>query len=536
MTALGRTAEDGRGRAAASSPVRPSTRLRPSAARAIAALAIAAASGVVASPAHAAEPEITADTTAQFYEVRSPSGATVLARRRFLTTLGVAAYDLHDRAGAPSGEALGPDLSFRARLRYDADYGTLGPEVDAATAGAFVPGFSRGPVDLMYGYVEGRRYLGGFFGFKLGRQYVTDALGWWSFDGGSARVTTPYFVAAELYGGLEVRGGFPLSTGRFERDGIARGDRTGYDPTLWPTFQPQGVAPAFGAALESTGVSWLHGRLTYRRVQSTGASNVSMFASGLREPVAFAGSRVSQERLGWAMDASLPDVGGVKAGLVHDLYLGKLTGLYGSVDAYLSKRVTASLDFDHYRPSFDADSIWNVFMAMPMNDLAARGMWQATDRLAVAGGVHGRMFEQQTETAAPNASPSVLGNYYPDAAFSPKELVLGADASARWRFGEGSLGLRSVVDTSRTGRRLGADVFGERVLETRYVFTGRVGAWAWDDRLRDDRHAASLGWAGGVGYRFSPRSQALVEAEHNVNRLSGQRFRLMLWLTVAVTK
>jgi hypothetical protein len=30
-----------------------------------------------------------------------------------------------------------------------------------------------------------------------------------------------------------------------------------------------------------------------------------------------------------------------------------------------------------------------------------------------------------------------------------------------------------------------------------------------------------------------PRSQAMVEWEHDMNRLVGQRFRLMLWLTLA---
>ena len=135
----------------------------------------------------------------------------MLARRRLTTTLGVAVYDLLGKAEDPRS----PTLTFRARLRYDADYGGRAEETAIARPDRFVPGFSRGPVDLMYGYVEGRRLFGGFFGFKLGRQYTTDALGWWSFDGGSVRVTTPAYFAVEALGGLEVRGGMPLSTPRF---------------------------------------------------------------------------------------------------------------------------------------------------------------------------------------------------------------------------------------------------------------------------------------------------------------------------------
>src|SRR5215472_6781502 len=215
---------------------------------------------VVAPNAYALDLEVTSDDAAQFYDVRSPTGETVLSRRRLLGTLGVSAYDLLD---APPGDPRAPNLSIRARLRYDADYGASGATVDPNNYDGFVPGFARGPVDLMYAYVEGRRFFKGWLGFKLGRQYITDPLGWWCFDGGEASVTTPYFVKGEVYGGFEQRGGLLLSTPRFERDGIWRGNRSNFDPTvgdLYPSFQPAALAPAFGAALESTGVPWIHGR------------------------------------------------------------------------------------------------------------------------------------------------------------------------------------------------------------------------------------------------------------------------------------
>ncbi|HEX7603353.1 MAG TPA: hypothetical protein VF316_17160, partial [Polyangiaceae bacterium] len=196
-----------------------------------------------AASARATEGEITADTTAQFYDVRGPTGQTTLLRRRLTSTLGVTAYDLLPRP-KEAGQELLPDLSFRARLRYDADYGASSEEANSAATDVFVPGFSRGPVDLMYAYVEGRRLLHGVLGFKLGRQYQIDPLGYWSFDGASVRLTTPVFVAVEAYGGLEVRGGLPLSgpIGRYERDGVWRGDRDGFAPTAYSSFQQAAVA------------------------------------------------------------------------------------------------------------------------------------------------------------------------------------------------------------------------------------------------------------------------------------------------------
>jgi len=167
-----------------------------------AALGAAAVVTLFSSRSLAWEGEITSDSTMQIYDVRSPTGIPVLMRTRFTSTLGVAVYDLLETP-KQAGQENKPDLTFRARMRYDADYGAAVEEATQTVTDRYVPGFSRGPVDLMYAYVEGRRFLKGVLGFKVGRQYVTDALGWWSFDGGQVRVTTPAYFALEAYGGLE---------------------------------------------------------------------------------------------------------------------------------------------------------------------------------------------------------------------------------------------------------------------------------------------------------------------------------------------
>src|SRR5437899_1178747 len=81
--------------------------------------------------ASALEPEVTSDTAVQFYDVRSPTGENVISRRRLTTTLGVSVYDLYDTPSDPTG----PTLSFRARMRYDADYGGAGAETDPTSRG-----------------------------------------------------------------------------------------------------------------------------------------------------------------------------------------------------------------------------------------------------------------------------------------------------------------------------------------------------------------------------------------------------------------
>lgn len=489
--------------------------------------------------------EFTSDSAGQFYDVRSPTGETVLARRRFTTTLGLGVGDLLNTA---PGDPKAPQLGLRLRLRYDADYGASPATSDPGQLGSLVPGYSPGLVDLMYAYVEGRRFLGGVLGFKAGRQYVTDVLGWWSFDGGEVSVTTPYYLRAEVYGGFEQRGGFPFSTSRFESDGIWRGNRTDYSSSTYAAFQPAGVAPAIGVALESMGVTWIHGRLTYRRVYDTDESNTTEFASGVfQTPPPYSAGRISSERLGYAVDATWSALGGAKAGVVYDLYRSEITSAYASLDAYLGKRVTLSADYDYYLPSFDGDSIWNFFGAEPRSNLDLRANANLDDRLSLAGTARMRIFTVQTEAFDANAGSSyspattscpaglglVCGTVYPS---SPHPFDEGGDLSARWRTPSTRFALRGSADFGQEGNREGADLSGEHVFEARYVVGARAGVWHWKDDLRAARETTSLQYVANLGYRFMPRCQGSVEWEHDMSGLAGQRFRLMFLLSLGFGK
>lgn len=475
-----------------------------------------------AASASAMDAEVTSDTTAQFYEVRSPTGQTVLSRRRLTTTLGAAAYDILPRP-REVGQELLPDLSVRIRLRYDADYGADAAETDPTSPGRWVPGFSRGPVDLMYGYVEGRRFFKGLVGFKLGRQYIADSLGWWSFDGGLLRVTTPAFVAIDGYGGFEVRGGMPLSPSadRWSRGGMWRGDRSNVDPALWPSFQPIDLAPAFGAAVETQGVHGLHGRVSYRRVYNTGASNTAQFAGAPSTPAAYDGVRTSQERLGTSLTASHPRVGALQGGLQYDFYANRFTNLYAGAEVYVHKRLTVGADYDYFRPSYDADSIFNFFGAEPTHTLAARADVDL-DKLHLAASTLARAYET---AANPTYGSTATATY-----------AGGFVLSGRYRTGPMTIGARSDVQAGDGGRRGGGDVYAERTLYTHTVATVRLGGWDWKDTLRPERSAFNFGYVLGLGYKFFQGSQAMIEWQHDANRLSGQRVRVMFWLALGVVR
>ncbi len=491
-------------------------------------LLFAVAAVCVPQIAHALEPEMTSDTTLQFYDTRSPSGATVVPRRRFVTMLGVAGYDLEGTHPKPGGR----ELFFRARLRLTGDAGVDGAETDPRNLARFVPGVAVAPVDLMYAYVEGRRYLGGILGFRGGRQYSYDALGYWSFDGALVRVGSPIGLSLEGYGGLEVRGGLPLSSPRFERDGIWRGTRTGLDPNAWQALQDPALAPAYGANLEWSRGLDVHAKLSYRRVDSTGTVRADAF-----QPRATAqlvqNARISSERIAGAADARIGRFGSVRAGAVYDLVLTAPTSFYGTLDVFAAKTVTVSVDYDYLRPSFDADSIWSYFIAYPSYDSGVRTTWSPGRHWSFTAGTHARaLFEPTLEPSKNTTTTDTRGtSITPD---SDTRWNGGGSFAVRYSYDTGRYGFRADTTQGPEGHRSGGDLFAERTIDSRYLLSGRVSLYDFENRNRPDRSALSWGMVGGVGYLLNPRARTMLEIEDNVSSTYGQRWRVVASLGLAI--
>ncbi|WP_437580332.1 hypothetical protein [Sorangium sp. So ce887] len=514
--------------------------------------------------AAAADFEVESSTGVQAYEVASPWGATNIERRRLLQTLGLAVYNL--QGDSLPGEA---DYSATVRLRLDADFGVnghlegaqQGGETDYSVAGGsrYIPGLREAPLDLMYAYVEGRNVASGWLGFRVGRQYVSDVLGWWSFDGALLRVTTPYYVQIEAYGGLEQRGGLPLSTSRFEQQGIWRGNHRGFgdDRTLpgsaadYPSYQEAQIAPAFGVALESAGPSFVHGRLTYRRVYNMGPSITQQFPDRDGNVQTTDGSRISQDRLGYAADVNVPAIGGLKGGVTYDLYNQLVGSFFGGLEVYAGSRVTLGADVDYFVPTFDADSIWNWFTHDPITTITGRAAVDITREVDVAASGGTRMWiaegnpeefgagqcrEAQlgpdcvgTTTLDPS-SDSDLEDYARDEENRATTITTDvlANLAGRYRTRTTSVELRGMLQTGERGRRTGADLSGERRLSgQRYALGARVSLYNWADPLRPDRDATSFGYVLGAGYRPGEFADFKLEWEHDMNRLVGQRFRVV---------
>lgn len=488
----------------------------------IRAAAIALAIAAAPASARAYEAEIDASTTGQAYQLKGVSGDPVLSRRRVTQTISLGVYDI----GGLGKGGDGPQISFRVRLRLDADFGTSVEEYAldrSSTTARFVPGLAPAPIDLMYGYLEARRLAGGRVTARLGRQYVVDPLGWYAFDGALVRAITPAYVIVEAYGGFEVRGGLPLSSSRFEQ-GITRLDRGDYPKTGYPSVQPAAIAPMYAVALESAGPSWMHARASYRKAWNTGESFVGNGAFlGAPDTLGiYDQRRVSSERLGFGAELQPLGLFDLRGAVVYDLYGRQVTTLQAGAELTLEK-VTVGVHYDYWKPIFDADSIFNVFGIEPMDDVSVRLEIEPTKRLSLGADANVRRYRSD-DAARPAVRVATDYGY-------------GGTARARYVLPRSRILARASTLGGDQGVRVGGDLAYERLLGERWMLDARLTAFRFDDKLRADasgrsRSATSLGYVLGGGYRIDRDTKIAVQFEHDSNRLVGQRYRLLAVLDV----
>lgn len=462
-------------------------------------------------------------------------------------------------------DAVSPSGTYAVlmRMRVDADFGIDAAErsFDATDRSRFVPGVYDTPVDLMYGYIEGRR-IGGWFNFRAGRQYITDALGWWSFDGAQLQATvTPIYLQLEAYGGLEQRGGLPLSSHRYEQQGVWRGSHRGYrdHASEYPSYQFAGQAPAVGAALETAGLSFLHVRWTWRRVYGMGPAFTGQFpAPGGGGFNTVDGLRLSSDRFGMGTTAFLSEVGALRGGFVYDLYSQLASRGYGGLELYpVPNKLVLGVDAEYFRPTFDADSIWNWFTHNPVTTVQGRiagrpveGLelsgsggvrlwmtdgdpdgWAAAECLAVDPANVDRCIALGTEPSAGSDETFARSPDNRDPKLAPDVL---ADVGLGYRWSTGNVGVNGSIqngvggDATHRGRRGGGFVQAQQALVNDVLyFGGQVSAYTWADPLRTNRDATSFGYMLAPEYQPHDATRLRFEWEHNMNRLVGQRFRVL---------
>ena len=469
-------------------------------ARTLGVAALAAITLSAAAPAAAYSFSVRARTLAQIYQLRGfrlVGADVVYGRQRFTQGLGLTIWDIGDldarrrRARLPG---RGPVVSWTSYLRLDHDFGAwtagaIGAGTSAIDAIDLVPELDESTLglDVLYGYLTVDGLAGDTLTARIGRQLVLDGFDVWALDGATLAFRPPRLpLAIEVQGGLAVRDASPVAPAAVELDGTSGADCQEYvegptpgtgewrlidrssiiensalaaDRSLCP--QRDQWMPAIGAAIETRGVPYVAARLSYRRVSSSTVGVIDAVDRLEYPDVGLYPNELGQapERGVNAEQVAGLVRGAVRAGpvriapwvfarasLVHRLVDRASAGVELRLGRHLFTPEVA------YRvPTWDADSIWNVFAVEPTTDV--RLGWSFED-LSATGWLrryHGADSDANAYGVEARGERAVAG---------------------RWT-GLGSL----VADGGYGGTRFGATVAARYLAPGDFALLGSLAAW-----------------------------------------------------------
>ncbi len=371
------------------------------------------------SPAHAYEFWLRAQTIGQAYRLRQYrlSGPDLfLGRHRYTQTLALRIVDIGGLAAARRQARL-PDrglrISWQSYLRIDHDFGTytsgrikLSEQVrrDAIDVIPELVDSSAG-LDLLYGFVAVDGFTDDALDLKLGRILIDDGWGSSALDGGTARYELPSVpLAVTAAVGLRVRQSSPFGLSAFELDGTSGAGCREYveGPTpgsgAWKLidrnravsnfklasdyeFCPQRELrqPTIGVSLATSRMRRFGAEVGYRR---TWSDTVGLIDNVDR--LTYPDRGLYPDELGQAPATGINEErlyarvhGNLRAGAVALMPYGNVrySLLHAAIDRVdtgirLERgRHVLEPSVEYFLPTFDGDSIFNVFSIEPTTDV-----------------------------------------------------------------------------------------------------------------------------------------------------------------------
>jgi hypothetical protein len=468
-------------------------------------------------PARAYDFSLSLRTVGQGYQERRYSAggaAELLSRRRLTQYLNLSVFAIEPaRWSDPEHDTN--RISFELGLRFDSDFGsyTSGRPQGADSIGEL----SQNQMDVLFAYLLARD-LHGRVDVQLGRQLHYDRVDFYSFDGADVWLRLTRFLRVRGFGGTEVRGELPLSAPLYEIDGTSVGSR---DPATRPE-QARAWRPMVGGGVELDGASAPMPFLVqagYRRAFSeTMARRPGDPASG-----------INHESISVTADAHWAERLFFTAGLRYNLLVGMTDDQQLVARLRLGDGHFLTAEYSYLAPTFDGDSIWNVFAAGAYRDLRAGydvRLWRDW-RLHARGFL--REFvdsDRQTQEArmlsdqAPGGRRSYGGN-------------LGADG----RSDRARLRVDLYGDAGFGGWKVGGDMSGRWSVNPRRLdVEGRATVSVWRaDGLPEPQTAVVAGLGAGAIYRMSPKIRLHVLGEDNRGTYYRSQVRGLMILEVDVS-
>ncbi|MGE0550395.1 MAG: hypothetical protein AB7O24_04630 [Kofleriaceae bacterium] len=395
---------------------------------------VIAAIAIEPTQAHAYEFWLRARTIGQAYQLREyrlVGPDLFLGRRRYTQTLALRITDIGDLAERRRESRLpdrGLTMSWHSYLRVDHDFGNytsgrirLSPAI-TRDAIDVIPELedSMAGLELMYGYVELAGLADDRLNARLGRMLIDDGWGSSGVDGATVRYELPIPIAVSATAGLAVRASSLLAASAFELDGTTGAACQEYveGPTpgtgIWQLidrgrairntrfssdyeFCPQREMrqPTVGLAIATARTRRIGAEVSYRR---TWSETVGLIGDADRFPVPDTGlypnelgqaprSGLNAHRLaarihgvGHAGSTELSPYANARFSLLHAAFDRADTGIrVRRGDHELEPSV------EYFLPSFDGDSIFNVFSIEPTADVRLGYAYTGAVRATASG-------------------------------------------------------------------------------------------------------------------------------------------------------
>ncbi|KIG14775.1 hypothetical protein DB30_06361 [Enhygromyxa salina] len=458
---------------------------QPALAKAWRCLALSACAWLVPRAAAATEVRVGSRTIGEGYVVVAPGAEPRLLRRtRLVQYVNLGVYELLAPREVDQWRRDEEDgqIEIVASLRVRHDFGDFSRDA-GPDSGPVLTSVDGRQIDLMYGYVQGRR-LGNFFDFRAGRQFESSGLDWYAFDGGWARATTPAHLAVEVFGGLQVNGAHVFGWPTWQLDGTS-----GNEPA------DRAGSPMLGTAISLVEYRWIHARVAYRRTFTPAGINRNIL-----EPTGAPDGSVSEGVIG-GVDQEL-----VSATLNMSLAKGvftpfaaarfnlgtlRLDDLSVGFGVAVSEQHSIRAQYLRTIPSFDLDSIFNLFTLQPFEDVRLSYQVRAGGGWTLLGRGSARIFRNDTTHelgVAPDASVT---------------LGWGGALAALWQHKRFSVRTDAFAQGGEGGLRAGGSVDGQiRVLNDRIGIDLRSYFTRYQDDQVPDRQGFGLSFQAGADFKL----------------------------------
>ena len=473
--------------------------------------------------AHAYDVLLNTTLIGQGYQLRAADGR-VLNRRRVDFYLRLYVYDILPEPKDPDERMKPhPQMHFVSAMRLDADFGSFAGAdgEDLAVIDEEMP--SRPTFQLLFGYLGVTDLARGWLNLKAGRQFRWDAMDAYSFDGVTVEVTTPWHATLEVFAGSRVNGTLPIDSPILLMDGTS------------PTQSPVRWAPAFGVALATRRLEWLYARVAYRHtlsvLEDTEEEALSFVRPDESAPSCPQRLSTSEERVtAWVSvwKKRLLPYAGVAYSVMHSRFARALAGArvkFGPLGVFRSTNGgghSLGLEYARHEPTFDGDSIFNIFNTEPFTEARAfyeldwDNRWSAylrgTLRFFRGGLEEGGTQEEREELSWKNPGGG-LGVRY-----SGRSLTARGD----WYWQEGY-----------GGRTLGFDFYLRHQLQRVPIsWETRATVAHWSDDLSPELRGITAGVAVGATWRFHERVAAHLMVEDNFGEHYDSDLRIYTMLQV----